>query len=540
LVLTGDAAKANAELAELQAVSAADVQRVARKYLAEDRRVSIRYRPESQRPAGEKDPPAPAPPRQVAEYSGPVFKLAPETEREAPPPVGEPVQPTLPKPAERTLPNGLRVIVARSSDLPLVTADLTFRTGAWADPQGLAGASAMTAGMLTEGTRTRSAQQIASQIEALGATLASGAGQEATSVTLSAMPDKLPQAMAIMADVAINPAFAPEELDRQRDQALDNLRVAYQEPGQLAGFVAAPVIFAGTPFGHVASGTPGSLPRLKPEHLRALHAAHYRPDNAILVLTGDITPEQGFALAQTAFGGWRNPASPKPAQPPVRPPARSRAVAIDLPGAGQASVNVVKPAIARTAPDYYPGLVAGSVLGGGYSARLNQEIRIKRGLSYGARASLSTARTTGTFRATAQTKNESAAEVLDLINAEIRKLAAEPAGAEELKARKSVLIGGFGRELATSGGLADILGNLALYDLPLDEVTRYTAKVEAVDAGQVRAFAARHFDPATASVVVAGDAKAFQAPLKAKLPNLEVVPAAELDLDSPTLRKSAP
>ncbi|MGA0606104.1 M16 family metallopeptidase [Phenylobacterium sp. VNQ135] len=539
LMLTGDAAQANTELAALQAVTAADVQRVARKYLADDRRMTIRYRPESARPAGQAEPPKSPPPKTVARYDGPILALAPEAQREKPPAIGEPLQPTLPKPAERTLPNGLRVIVARSSDLPLITADLTVKTGAWADPQGLAGAAAMTAGMLTEGTKTRSAQQIASQTEALGATLSSGAGLEASSVTLSVMPDKAPAALAIMADVAKNPAFAAEELERQRQQALDGLQVAYQQPGSLVGLASSPVIYGGTPFGHPSQGSPESLPRLKPETLSAIHGAYYRPDNAVLVLTGDITPDQGFALAEQAFGDWARPAAPLPAQPRIQPSATPRAVAIDLPGTGQASVNVVKPAISRTDPDYYTGMVASTVLGGGYSARLNQEIRIKRGLSYGARASISTARTTGSFRASAQTKNESAPEVLDLIKAEMAKLAAEPASADELKARKSVLVGSFGRELATSGGLADILGNLAVYDVPLDEVSLYTRKVEAVQATDVQAFARRVFDPAQSSVIVAGDAKAFSAGLKQRLPNLEVVPAAELDLESPTLRKPA-
>ena len=152
---------------------------------------------------------------------------------------------------------------------------------------------------------------------------------------------------------------------------------------------------------------------------------------------------------------------------------------------------------------------------------------------------MSTAKTTGSVRASAQTKNESAAEVLDLIKAEMAKLGTQPAGADELKARKSVLVGSFGRELATSSGLADILGNLAIYDIPLDEMGRYTAKVEAVDAGQVQDYARRVLDPNQASVLIAGDAKAFQADLKTRRPNLEVVPAAELDLDAVGLRKTA-
>lgn len=538
LVVDGDPNAVNTELGKLQAVTAADVQRVAKKYLAEDRRMTIRYRSESERPKGETVAASPPPSAKAATYDGPVFTLAPEAERAKLPPIGEPVEAVLPTPAETTLPNGLRVIVARSSDLPLVTADLTVKTGAWADPQGLAGASGMMAGMLTEGTKTRSAQQIASQVESLGASLSSGGGLESSSVTLNAMPDKLKAAMAIMADVAMNPAFAAEELERQREQALDGLRVAYQQPGSVAGFAAAPVIFGGTPFGHASEGTPQSLARLKPADLAKLHAAGFRPDNAVLVLTGDISAEAGFALAREAFGAWKKPATPLTPAPKVTPSGSPRAIGIDIPGTGQASVNVMKPAIARNDPDYYPALVATTVLGGGYSARLNQEIRIKRGLSYGARASLSTARTTGAFRASAQTKNESATEVLDLINAELTKMAAAPAAADELKARKSVLVGSYGRELATSGGLADILGGYAVYDVPLDEVGRYTAKVEAVDAGQVQAFAKRAFDPAQASVVVAGDGKVFAPALKAKLPSLEVIPVDQLDLESPTLKKA--
>lgn len=533
----GDAALANRELAELQAVTAADVQRVARKYLTDAGRMTILYQSESARPAGEKDAVEKPPVVASTKYAGPVVSLAPEGARQAPPPVGAPVEPVLPQPAEKTLANGLRVIVAKSSDLPLVSASLTVRAGAWADPQGLAGAMGMTADMLTEGTKTRGAQEIASQTEALGAVLSSGGGQESSAVTLNVMPDKLPAAMAIMADVAKNPAFAAEELERQRVQALDGLSVAYQSPGQLAGFAAAPVIFAGTSFGHVASGTPASLTKLTTGDLAALHARYFRPDNAILVMTGDVTPEQGFKLAQDAFGDWKAPAGAAPARADVAPKAAPRAVAIDLPGTGQAAVTVAKPSIARGDAAYYPGVVANSVLGGGYSARLNQEIRIKRGLSYGASSRLSAMRTTGLFRAAAQTKNESAPQVLDLMLGELKRLGEAPTGEDELKARKSVLIGGFGRDLATTDGLAGILGSLALYDLPLSDVADYTGKVEAVTAAQVQAFAAQNLAPDSVSVIVAGDAKAFEAGLKQRRPNLELVPAKDIDLDAVNLRK---
>jgi len=537
LRIDGDAAKANTELSDLQAVSAADVQRVAQKYLDPQTRMTIRYQSESARPKGEAPPAAPTPPKQVATYTGPVFQLLPEAQRQKPPPIGAPVEPVLPKPAEKTLANGLRVIVARSSSLPLVTADLTIRTGGWADPTGLSGVAGMTADMLTEGTKTRSARQIARQTEALGANLESGASLEASSVTLNVMTDKLAAAMPIMADVARNPAFAADELERQRAQSLDGLRVAYQEPGQVSAFAAAPVVFAGTAFGHVSTGTPGSIAKLKPTDLSALHTAWYRPDNAILVLTGDITAEQGFALAEKAFGGWAKPATPLPPAPTIRPAPKGRTIVIDLPGTGQAAVNLVKPGIPRSDPDYYPGIVANTILGGGYSSRLNLEIRIKRGLSYSASSNLSANRTTGSFRAAAQTKNESAPQVLDLIDEQVKAMEASPPTADELKARQSTLVGSYGRRLATTEGLANILGSLALYGVPLDEVTRYTAKVEAVTPAQVQAFAKRIMDPAGASVIIAGDAKSFAPALKAKRPEVEVIAVDKLDLDSPTLMK---
>lgn len=537
LRVEGDPDAVNTQLADLQAVTAADVQRVARTYLAEDRRMTIRYRAEADRPAGQVAASPPPPPKRATTYDGPVFTLAAPADRQPPPPIGEPVQPVLPKPAEKTLSNGLRVIVARSSDLPLVTADLTVRIGAWADPPGLGGAAAMMAGMLTEGTRTRSAKAIASQTESLGAVLSAAGGRDSSSVTLTVMPDKLAAGMTIMADVARNPGFAPEELERQREQALDGLRVAYEDPSQLAGFAAAPVLFGGTAFGHVRQGTPASIARLKPTDLRALHARGFRPDNAILVLTGDISAEAGFAAAEQAFGDWVRPRSPPLTPPVITPRARPRSVVIDLPGTGQASVDVLAPAIARADADYYPGIVAVSVLGGGYSSRLSQEIRIKRGLSYGAFAGLTTSLSTGSFRASAQTKNDSAGQVVDLIGIELTRLANDPVGPDELKARKSTLVGDYGRALATSSGLADILGDYALYGVPLEELSLYTGKVEAVSPSAVQAFARRVLDPARTSMIIAGDARIFAQGLKTSLPTLEVVPADQLDLDSPTLRK---
>jgi len=534
-VIEGSAAKANTDIDDLAKVTAADVQRVAQKYLQDNVRVVIRYLPESQRaPDGAVVGIVPFTPS--TPYTGPVAALLPEGQRQAPPPVGAQPDAVLPSPAERTLANGLRVIVAKSTDLPLVAASLTLVAGAASDPPQLSGDANMTASLVTEGTQARSAREIARQSEALGADLGASSGWEASSVGLSVMPDKLPGALAIIADVARNPAFAAEELERARKQQLDDLDVAYGDPGQVAGFATAPVVYAGTSFAHAAGGTPASLKRLTRDDLVRFHDRNWRPDNAILVLTGDITPDQGFALAEAAFGDWARPAGPPPPAAGGQAGASPRNIAIDLPGVGQAAVMVTKPAIARTDPRYFEGLVANTVLGGGYSARLNEDVRVKRGLSYGAGSSLTARRTLGAFTAQSQTRNDAAAQVADLIKADMAGLAAAPPTDAELTARKSSLIGEYGRNIATASGLGGALGGLALYGIDLAEIKSYTDKVEAVTPAQVQAFAAEELNPAGASLIVVGDAKLFLDSLKAKAPNLEVIPIGQFDPDSSTLR----
>ncbi|MGE5501624.1 MAG: M16 family metallopeptidase [Ignavibacteriales bacterium] len=538
LVIEGDAARANTDIAAIQAVTASDIQRVARTYLRDDRAVTIRYLDEGEKKAGQADVAKPVVTKAAStKYTGPILALADAAHRKAPPEIGKPVEPVLPTPAEKTLPNGLRVIVARSSDLPLVTAELTVRSGAAADPQGLAGTASMAADLLTEGTTTRSAVDIARETEALGANLTAGSGWESSTVGLNVMPQNLAPAMAIMADVARNPVFKSEELERVRKESLDALSVAYQRPGSVAGFAAAPLIYQGSPFGHVAAGTPTSLTKISGDALVGMHDAYWRPDNAILVITGDLTPEEGFALAEKNFGDWARPAAPLPPAPTADMTPKPHAVVIDMPESGQAGVVVAKTAIVRSDPRYYAGLVANTVLGGGYSARLNEEIRIKRGLSYGANSSLTARQSTGAFTASAQTKPQSAPEVVTLVRQEMAKLGQTPPTADELTARKSVLVGDYGRDIATTDGLAGILSDLALYGIDLGEMKVYTAKVEAVTPEQVRDFSASVLDPTNATVVVAGDAKLFASEMPKVLPNAETIPLDQLDLDSPTLKK---
>ena len=541
LLVEGDARRANTGVEELEAVTAADVQRVARTYLVDDRRVAIRYLDDSQRPAGEK----PAP--DLAQFSPHVdADVLPADLKAAPPPAslpthsptpGAPAVAAQPKIADRTLPNGLRVIVAKTSDVPMVTAELTMKRGGAGDPAGLAGLAGMTNDLLPKGTTTRSATQIAADVEAAGGALKAATSFDASELVLTVLADQLPATLPILGDVARHPAFAPEEIERLRRQKLDDLAVNLKQPGELAALAAAPAVFGGTAYGHVLGGTPQSLKAIRRSDVQATYAAAFRPDGAILVLTGDIEPEAGFALAEATFGDWKAPASPRAAPAPVVAHAAQRVLVIDLPAAGQAAVVLTAPTIGRSDPHYYAVRAVNAVLGGGYSARLNEEVRIKRGLSYGAFSQIDARSGVGLFTASAQTKNASAAEVAGLVLDEAKKLGAEPISPAELTSRKASLVGGYGRAIETSAGLASVLTLDALYGVDLREVGGYPQKVEAIDADQARAAAPVAIDPAASTLIVVGDAKAFIDKLRARFPNAEVIEAADLDLDAPSLRK---
>lgn len=468
----------------------------------------------------------------------PVVGLA-QTPQATPPPPAPPRSGTFPKPVEETLPNGLRVIVIQRSESPLVSAQLLIKNGGEVDPPELAGLADMTANLLTKGTQTRDATRIAQEIESLGGTLDSAARWDSSFATVGVMSSKIAPAIEILADVVRHPTFKSEEVERLRQQYLDNVTLALGDPGSIARFVAARVVFGDSPYGHPIAGTSESLTRITAADITKLHARIYRPDNAIFVLGGDISPKDGLDLARKYFGDWQKPSTPLPAMDAKMENTASktgRVVVIDKPDAGQAAVYLARTGINRRDTDYFRGIVANSVLSG-YSGRLNQEIRIKRGLSYGAASSLDTRRDVGPFIAFAQTKNESGAVVADLLLGEIGRLSSAPPADVELTPRKAVLVGGFSRNLETASGLVGQVASLALHGMGLDEINRYINNVQAITTADVQKFAGTRLDAKTSNIIIVGNAKAFLPELQKKYPNVEVIPVAELDLNTASLRK---
>jgi zinc protease len=393
----------------------------------------------------------------------------------------------------------------------------------------------MTADLMTRGTKTRSATQIASQIESLGASIGASAGPDASDVSISTRSDKVSEAFAIMSDVVQNPAFAKEELERARQETADSLMLQLRQPSSVGSMAMTRSLFGASAYGNVM--TPDTLRALTTKDLAAFHKSAWKPGASVLVIAGDITPEAGFKLAEAAFGGWAGAVGGAATKPSIVSKAPApKSVVVDIPQVGQAAVLLGRVGPSRLSQDYVQTAVANAVLGDGYSSRLNSEIRIKRGLSYGARSGLAARKLSGPIVASAQTRNDAVPQVIDLMISEFTRLGNEPIVEKELAARKAYIIGGFGRSVETTSGIAGQYSALAQFGLPLEKLQTYSSDIAAVTAEQAGAAARTYFDPAQATLIVVGDAAKFWDDVKAKRGGMERINIDKLKLGSATLK----
>jgi zinc protease len=314
------------------------------------------------------------------------------------------------------------------------------------------------------------------------------------------------------------------------------LRVALQQPGSVASYVMGRVVYGDGEYGHAAGGTPETLSAIQRADIVKFYQTYYRPDNAALIFSGNVTLEKGKEYAEKFFGNWK---ANQEALHPISAATgnwKPESVVVDMPEAGQASVSLTKPAIKRDSPDYYSGVVANAALGNGFASRLNREIRIKRGLSYGARSSLDVRRDAGAFIASAQTKNESAAEVALLLQTELKRLETDPVQGNELKSRQALLTGNYARGLETDLGFASQIASLAVFNLPLETLDKFIPAINAVTTKDVTAFAEKYLVPPS-SLVIVGKASAFVDPLKKNFLQTKVIPQSNLDLNRADLVK---
>ncbi|HKW89932.1 MAG TPA: pitrilysin family protein [Candidatus Acidoferrales bacterium] len=447
-----------------------------------------------------------------------------------------------PKAATRTLANGLRIFVVTDRRQPSVAVNLVMMSaGTIHDPVGMPGTAQMTAAMLTQGTTTRSAQQFAQAIDSVGGNISASAGDDESSASLSIVANDADYGMQLFSDAVLHPAFADQELGRQRQQALSGLQVEYSDAGYLASAVFDRAVYGASPYGLPGEGTPDSVKKIQRDDLVKFHDASYAPNDTLMAFAGDITPERAFALAEKYFGGWEKKDIPteEPAAP--APLSGLHFLVVDKPDAVQTQIRVGKLGIRRDSPDYLPLVVTNRIFGGGFNSRLNTEVRVKKGLTYGASSGFDANRFGGSFDAGTSTRTEATVEATKLIIDLIAKMSTGDVTPAELKFAQEYLSGVYPIQSETAAQVAGRILTVAEYGLPADYNDTYQQKILGVDDASVREMSSKYFNPQDLDIVLVGNASKFSDGLKADYPSAkwDEIPLAQMDLLNADMRKSA-
>ena len=441
----------------------------------------------------------------------------------------------------RTLANGLQVVAVSHHEQPAVSLRLLIRAGGSQDPANKPGVAYVAASLLDQGTTTRNAEQIASTIDSIGGAIGAGAGSDITFINAAVMKDSFGLALDLVSDLARHPAFAREEIERQRQQILSGLKVSYDDPDYLAGVVFDRLVFGFHPYGKPDSGTPESITAVTRDDLLAFHKRWFGANNAILAIVGDVTSEEAFSGAERAFGSWERIDLPaiKAEAPP--PPTR-RVVVVDRPAAAQTEIRVGNVALPRRHPDYLALDIAMKILGGEGGNRLHRVLRSERGLTYGASADLNALKEAGNIVAETDTRSEKTAEALRLIVEEIVRLQQRRVQQRELSDAQEYLTGSFPLTVETPSAIALQVLNAVFYGLDLNELQTYRERVNAITVDDIQRVAQLYLHPNKLSIVLVGDASVFAKDLAGVgFDQVERIPIGDLDLSSPDLRRhSAP
>ncbi|HEX8069352.1 MAG TPA: pitrilysin family protein [Pyrinomonadaceae bacterium] len=440
--------------------------------------------------------------------------------REPPPPLA-PRPLNLSRSEELTLQNGLRVVFVEQRRLPLVSFRLAFRTGDAHDPPELPGLIDILTSMLNEGTETRTSRQIADEVARLGATLSAGASSDYTTVAATALTPFAEELLELMADVSLRPSFPEDELELTKQNALQNLIAQRGQPAFLANERTARVMYGAHPYAVIAA-TAESIGAMTRTALAEFHRETFVPNDAVLLVGGDVARAQLLPRIEALFGQW--PAGTTSALSFPAPPVRDRRTAyiVDRPGSAQANIVIANAGLTRTDPDYFPTLLMHTVLGANASSRLFMNLREEKGYTYGAYTNLDARRDAGTFRATAEVRTPVTGAALKEFFYEFARIRDELVTEQELRDAKSYLTGIFPIRLETLDGLIDQLLQQRMYELPVDYLETYRDRVQAVTREEVQRAARAYVKPDTAAVVVVGDAAEITAQVAEYAAEIEV------------------
>jgi zinc protease len=491
-------------------VTAASLQAFARDQLATSGRVVMHVLPGQPAAAAQ----VPTPPASQAAAGGGESINADEPWRNEMPKPG-PARPLqLATPLSATLPNGLTLILNERRDLPIVAANLVLRTGSDANPLDKPGLANFAAAMLDEGTSTRNALQIADEVAQLGASLGINSSMDATTLSVRSLSKNFASTVDLLADVTLRPSFPAEEIERQRASRLAQLVQQRDNPNQVAAQVMASALYGPKhPYGYSEIGTEAAVKGLSRADMQAFWKQNFVPNNAALVVAGDISMSELRALAEKAFGAWQRGT---PVQPGLGSPATTpaRIVIVDKPGSPQTMLRVASIGAARSSPDFRPMQVMNLALGGLFSSRINMNLREQHGYTYGANSQFSFRRAPGPFQIASGVRTDVTAPAVNEIFKEVRGMIDQPASEEELQKAKDSLANSLPGAFESSANAVGNFSNVFVYNLGLDYYTRYAQQVNAVTWEQALGAAKKYLVPGNMVVIAVGDRAKIEPELK--------------------------
>ena len=497
------------QLDEYRAVTPADVQRVANTYLTKNRLI-MSFVPVKSDTMAPKTSAAANKPTSVSDD-----KKKGATDSSKLPKAGADPKFNLPAIEKSKLSNGLEVWTVRQNELPIVSMNMVFKTGGTFEAAEKSGVSQITATLLDEGTKTRSALDIENQLQAIGASLNANSGWDSTGVSLSTLTKNLDQALDIYSDVIVNPTFPETELETVRRRALVGFLQRKSNPNAISNVVYDRVLYGKDhPYGRQLSGDETSIKNLSRNDLMSFYESTYRPNNAVLIVVGDVESKTLMPKLEKAFANWKPGTVSSGTLPTAQIRDKAGIYLVDKPNAAQSVVSIGQIGVSRDNPDYFPLQVLNSTLGGSFS-RLDMNLRENKGYTYGARSNFTMRRGAGPFTASADVQTAVTKEsVMEFIK-EIKGIRGEiPITAQELESNKQRIIRGYPRGFETVGQISGQLSNLVVYGLPDSYFNEFISKVNAVTLGDVNRVANKYLTPDKLAIVIVGDRKAIEPGLK--------------------------
>ncbi len=451
---------------------------------------------------------------------------AQQPERETPPPPG-PLRPfSVPQIRETRLPNGLRVVVAERRSLPIVHARIIVNAGAVHEPAEKSGLATLAGTLLIEGgAGGMNSAELAQRIDALAAQVVSSASYSLANVNVTALSGVFGDAMGLAATSVRSPMFDEREFGRVRSQFLTGYEQSMASAEGVANRVFSQAMFRPeAPYSRSPSGTATTLNAITRDDVVSWHARMFAPANTTILYVGDISFDDAVELTTRQFGDWSTPA-PAVTLPanPLQTPGSTRVILVDRPGSVQSSIYVGVPGIATVDDDFFRMTVLNRILGGGFTSRINTNLRERRGFTYGAGTALSALQNAGTLYATSSVRTNATDSALVEVMNEYQRIIVEPVPAAEYEAAVNNIVASFPASVQSVQELANRLQTLLIYDMPLDYYNTYRERLSAVTAAEVQAIAAQRLVPGAVTMVVVGDLAAIEAPIRARnFGNVEV------------------